>query len=90
MDTSKKPPAKVEDLAPYYENDAQITTAIKGGTFVVFWNSSFQAMTAGTSNTILAYEKEAPDQGGLVLMADGSVKTMTAKEFKDTAKGTGK
>ncbi|HEY7329934.1 MAG TPA: DUF1559 domain-containing protein [Gemmataceae bacterium] len=90
LDSSKKPPAKVEDLAPYYENDAQITMAIKGGTFVVFWNSSFQAMTAGTSNTILGYEKETPEKGGLVLMADGSVKTMTAKEFKDTAKGTGK
>lgn len=88
MDSSKKPPAKVEDLAPYYENDAQITAAIKEGTFVVFWNCSFQAMKAGTSNTILAYEKETPEKGGLVLMADGSVRTMTVKEFKDAPKGT--
>jgi hypothetical protein len=90
VDASGKPPAKVEDLAPFYENDVRVTAAIKDGSFVVFWNASLRTMKAGTSNTILAYEKEAPEKGGLVLMADASVRTMNAKEFKEAAKASGK
>jgi hypothetical protein len=85
-DAHRKPPSKIEDLAPLYENDAKITAAVKDGSFVVFWNAEFQKMTQGTSNTILAYEKDAKEKGGLVLMADGSVKTMSAKEFSAAAK----
>jgi hypothetical protein len=80
-DTNRKPPSKIEDLAPFYENDAAITASVKDGSFVVYWNAEFRKMTQGTSNTILAYEKDAKDKGGLVLMADGSVKTMSAKDF---------
>jgi hypothetical protein len=90
LDSKRQPPAKVEDLAPFYENDAKVTAALKDGSFVFLWKSSIQNMTAGTSNTVLAYEKETPDKGGLVLMADGSVKTMSAKEFKDAPKAPGK
>ena len=85
-----RPPAKAEDLAPLYENDKKITAALKDGTIVVFWNSSFKNMPAGTSNTVLGYEKDAKDKGGLVLMADGSVRTMTAKEFNAATKAPGK
>lgn len=90
LDSKRRAPAKVEDLAPFYENDAKVTAALKDGSFVFLWNSTIQNMTAGTSNTVLAYEKETSDKGGLVLMADGSVKTMSAKEFKDAPKAPGK
>jgi len=90
VDTNRKAPAKIEDLAPFYENDAKITAAVKDGTFVVIWNSTFQNMTAGTSNTILGYEKDAKEKGGLVLMADGSVKTLTDKQFKAATLASGK
>ncbi len=83
---AKKPPAKVEELAPYYENDAQLTDAIRKGDLVIFWNVQLLKLTAGTSNTVLGYEKDAPARGGLVLMADGSVRRMTAAEFKAAAK----
>ncbi len=88
--TNKRPPSKIEELAPFYENNAAITAAVHDGTIVVLWNASFQTMTAGTSNTVLAYEKDAKDKGGVVLMADGSVRTMTAKEFEGAAKAAGK
>ncbi len=34
------------------------------------------------SGTLLAYEKDAPTNGGAVLMADGTVKFVNADEFK--------
>jgi hypothetical protein len=91
VDTNRKSPAKIEDLAPFYENDAKITATVKDGTLVVFWNAvPFQKMTQGTSNTVLGHEKDTPEKGGLVLMADGSVRTMKAKEFKDAPKASDK
>jgi hypothetical protein len=35
---------------------------------------------------VLAYETEVPEKGGAVLMQDGTVKTMTADEFKSAPK----
>jgi hypothetical protein len=90
LSNSNKPPAKIEDLAPYYENDAKITDALKKGQFVFIYNSSIKNMPAGTAKTILAYEKEVPTSGGLVLMADASVRSMTADEFKKAPKAAGK
>jgi prepilin-type processing-associated H-X9-DG protein len=43
-------------------------------------------MTQGTSNTILAHEANAQTNGGIVLMADGSVRQMTAAEFQAAPK----
>ena len=53
-------------------------------------NSSIKNRPAGTAKTILAYEKDVPASGGLVLMAEGSVRSMTADEFKKTPKAAGK
>ena len=39
-------------------------------------------MKDGTSNTVLAYEKDVPTKGGAALMGDGSVKKLSADEFK--------
>src|SRR5262249_28015580 len=53
-------PTKIEDLAPYYENDAKITALVKDGTVVVYWGAMIQKMTQGSSNTVLGYEKDVP------------------------------
>jgi hypothetical protein len=90
LDAHKRPPAKAEDLGPFIENDARILGALKSGEYVVIWKSTFQNMPQGTSNTILAYEKQTPEKGGIVGMADGVVKTMTAAEFKKATKAAGK
>jgi hypothetical protein len=51
--------------------------AHKKGKYVVVWGVS------GTeAGKVLAYEKEAPTKGGAAVMADGTVKTMTADELK--------
>jgi hypothetical protein len=46
---------------------------------VVFWNVDVTVTDNG--KYVLGYEKDVPQSGGLVLMADGSVKHMTASEF---------
>jgi hypothetical protein len=42
----------------------------------VVWN-----VNTKDARTVLAYDKDAAEKGGAVLMADGTVKTMTAPEF---------
>src|SRR5262249_40125763 len=39
---------------------------------------------AGTSNTVLLYEKNVPTKGGPVVMGDGGFRMMTAEEFKQS------
>lgn len=40
----------------------------------------------GASETVLAYDRMTPHQGGYVLLLDGSVKRLTAAEFKAAKK----
>jgi len=86
IDVKKKAPGKVEDLEPFYENDAKITDAIKKGDIKVYWNVQLLKLPKGTSNTVLGHEKDAATRGGMVLMADASVRSMTAAEFKKAPK----
>jgi hypothetical protein len=79
-------PNKVEELAPFFENAKDLTERLKDGTYVFAWGADIKKMTNGTSNTVLAYEAEAPSKGGVVAMADGSVRAMTAQEFNAAAK----
>ena len=51
--------------------------------YVIHWGLKFAEVTIGTSNFILAYPKKASTDGGQVLMLDGSVRTVTAQEFKN-------
>jgi hypothetical protein len=90
LDATRKPPGKPDDLAPYLKDDPKVLNALRAGQYVVLWNSTIQGMVNGTSNTILAYEKDAPTKGGVVAMADGVVKTMTAQEFQAAPKAPGK
>lgn len=85
-DANKKPPSKVEELEPFYEKDAKITDAIRKGEIKIYWNVFFLKLPQGTSNTVLGHEKEVATRGGMVLMADGSVRSMTAAEFKKAPK----
>ena len=38
-------------------------------------------MLDGSSNTILAYERDAPTRGGLVLFGDGHTENLSLAEF---------
>jgi hypothetical protein len=73
-------PAKAADLAPFLEKRALGRLEDKSVVFV--YGVTIKDMTEGTSNTILAHEKDAPEKGGLVAYGDGSVKKLTADAFK--------
>ena len=73
-------PAKAADLAPFLEKRALGRLENKSVVFV--YGVTLKDMRQGTSNTILAYEKDAPEKGGLVAYGDGSVKKLTADDFK--------
>lgn len=81
-DTTGKAPTKAEDLAPYLDNNKKLVDTIKSGQIVFIFDVAIRDMKAGTSNTVLAYQKDTATKGGQVLMGDGSVKKMTAEEFK--------
>lgn len=76
--SQEKPPADVSDLATtQYEMLYPATIkSLQDGKFVVVWN-----VQTKDPRTVLAYDKDAAEKGGAVLMADGTVKTMTPLEF---------
>jgi hypothetical protein len=83
-DATNKAPSKAEDLGPYLEMNKRLLDLLKNGDVVFIWDVPLKQIInmAGTSNTVLAYEKDAPTKGGYVLMADASVKKLSADEFK--------
>jgi hypothetical protein len=89
-DATGKAPTGPKDLEPYYERDAKLTQALDSGQYVFLWNVSFRDLIkgSGTSATVVAYEKDVPARGGMVLMGDSSVRRMTAQEFAQAPKAT--
>ncbi len=83
-DMNDKGPAKVEDLIPLLVGATGPIQDLQNGTIVFIYGVSVKDMTkqAGSFNTVLAYESKVPVEGGLVLMGDCSVRTVTAVEFK--------
>ena len=60
--------------------------ALRNNEVVVFWGTTLpDTMEVATSDeghdTVLAFESQVPESGGLVLMVDRTVETMTAEEF---------
>ncbi len=82
QDATNKAPTKAEDLGPYIENDKRLLGLLNNKDIVFIYGVKLLEMTDGSSNTVLAYEKDAPTKGGAVLYGDGSVRKMSADEFK--------
>lgn len=83
-----KPPTQASDLKPYIK-DEKAYALLSSSDFVFIWGVGFPDMAGnpdGSGGTILGYEKDAPEKGGLVLLGDGVVKNMTAEEFKKMPK----
>jgi hypothetical protein len=83
---TNKGPEKAEDLKGYAADDPKVYQALVDGKFVFIYGVKLADMTAGSSNTVLAYEAEAPTKGGAVLFGDGSVRRLSAQEFQGATK----
>lgn len=90
QDAHAQGPARAEDLAPLAAKDPArqaALQAVQSEHYVLLWGVNRSALPEGPSQTVLGYESAAPTAGGLVLMADGSVRAMTADEFQAAPKG---
>lgn len=82
-----KPPAKLADLAGFKNHYNIGYTAVESGEVVVVWGAWVAGEGGGEGTGVVAYEKAAPDSGGAVLLQSGTVKQMTADEFRAAPKG---
>lgn len=82
----KKPPARIGDLRPFENASPGGYASLRTGDIVPVWG----ALPDAGSTAVLAHEKKTPTEGGLVLLANGDVKEMTADEFKTAPKAATK
>jgi hypothetical protein len=54
---------------------------IRNGDFVVIWGAKLFADSDKNDAQLLGYEKVVPEKGGMVLMAGGTTRKVSAEEF---------
>ena len=80
-DAAKKPfPSRFEDLRQSEGSFPFALHALRSGECVLVWS----AVTAPADDAILAYAKDTPGMGGLVVLKNGTVKKMTSEELKSS------
>jgi len=78
----RKPPAKPADLESVEPMIPLAGPAIRNGEVVYLWGAGY----VSGGNQVVAHEKRVTSEGGFVLLQDGTVKQMTADEFKSAPK----
>jgi hypothetical protein len=79
---SGRPPAKAADLGRFQAMYPRGYEAVKSGDVVVVWGTPIKGEgEVGKDEQLLAYEKNAPTEGGFVLLSAGTVKKVSASEF---------
>lgn len=76
-------PKKAADLAKYENGYPLGYKAVQKGDVVVIWGVKMagEGDLKDAPPHVLAYEKTAPDAGGMVLLLNGTVKQMSSAEF---------
>jgi hypothetical protein len=86
-----RPPERPEDLVGRFsetpEGKAAFDRLLIGDIVFLFGVSQTDMQRqAGTSVTVLAFERQVPKEGGWVLMGDTGVRRMTPREFEEAPK----
>jgi hypothetical protein len=81
-----RPPARVADLAAVEPMVPLAAQDLRSGDIVYFWGAGLSS-GGNASSTVMAHEKKVPAEGGWVLMQDGTVKRMSADEFRSAKAG---
>jgi hypothetical protein len=77
----QRPPAGLDDLTQYERIHPRALQLVREGKYIVVWG--VQNKDGGT---VIAYEKDAPTNGGWAVMADGTVKRLNADAFQSVPK----
>jgi len=86
--SSGHPPAKLGDLDRHKALFPRAYEAVKSGKVVVLWGTPPKGEgEVGKDEVVIAYDKEVPTNGGHVLLSAGTIKTMSADEFRAAPKG---
>jgi len=87
LTSNNKAPGKMQDLMQFLERNALIEKLLSDGSVVFVYGVRIQDMTQGTSNTLIAWEKDADNRGlRVVLFGDGSVDMLPDDEFQSKPK----
>ena len=87
VSTNKKPPASEKEFsAKANPEEVAALGKLQSQGYKVYWGVDPGKTSGGAGNTVLIYPGDAATKGGMVGMADGTVKTMTADEFNKAAK----
>jgi hypothetical protein len=81
-----QPPHSLADMPELRRDLPKAYPAFEDGRYVVVWGVDPNRASGGASQTVLAYEKDTPQKGGVVAFLDGSVRNVTAQEFETFAK----
>jgi len=85
LDQKKQPPGRAADLRAYAPAFPLVKAFMNQTKYAVLWGTNPEIMP-DAAGTVLAYETTTPAQGGWALMADGSVKQLSAEEFQAARK----
>lgn len=80
-ESNSPPPSSLDDFGRVEPMVPLSAAELRSGEIVFFWGKGLSSATK-----VLAHEKKAATEGGWVLMTDGSVKQMSADEFKSAPK----
>jgi hypothetical protein len=83
LDSARNGPQEFADLARFLPKQFESS---KMQQIEFCYGVGLREMTAGSSKTVVAFEKNVTTTGGLVLFGDGNVKSMSAAEFENAPK----
>jgi hypothetical protein len=80
--TGKRPPANANDMMQQFDaTNPAASNGLMRGLIVYAWGAK---LTGGSA--VVAHDAKAETDGGYVLLQDGTIKVMTADEFKAAPK----
>ena len=84
--TKSKAPTKLSDFSSIRSVAGNGYDAVRAGTVVLRFGAELpdtkEEPGQSSSDEVLAYEKQVPEQGGKVLLLNRTIKKMTPEEFK--------
>jgi hypothetical protein len=85
INAEHKGPADWEDLLAFARQSGgnlEALEQLQAEDCVVIWGKHFKDALVGTRDYIIAYPQNAPEEGGLAVTMDGTVKDLTAEELR--------